>query len=703
MKLTPEQEKAKKDFIDKIKDFTPEAKAHFNNDKYWDEDAKKALEKVNKASTAGGNGDARNKDGSSSSSSKGQHQQSQQKKQEGKVEYVQKYSQGNTLVEAVIIGNKPYFAVVDFTANMDVPKFVMPAITLQEAVRPDEKTILKPESCSNRPYSFKSKEDFDNYIEKARHETMDSLYRKALSVWSKYIDADDFHLKICAADTIFTYRQDTIGMTHYLFFVADNDAGKSNNLTVFNFLAYRNIMSNNMTHANIYNFLGNRDEGAGTICEDEADNIDEDHDKMGIYKEGYTRGHPVLRIVDTAYGRKQTKFNTFCFKAFAGERLPDAIIGRGFLQRTIVLKCLPGFPGYDISEVADPAGDEEFQGLLDELDGLKNLLFCYFRLLHYKDKIPNIKLNIRNREKQLFKPILRVFQGTKTFDELLPVVGKYVSDRRESKVNSYHAFLYRLIRDLIKSQGTTELESSSIWNFLKCNVDYKDIPFKPQSIETVEFGVLSQKGVIQTLKEVFQAEPPKYHSNSRKLIFSTKIIDRMTEVYDIDVDIKVHEGEDRTHRTDRTHIGLDEHMDDGNSSHEDKPTKNKEADVKKASYVSYASQASQPNTIAATAKSVQSHQNERENMDDTSKSMDDNIHTSLNPTGETPKTPKTDEFEVVAKHVNDIASGRTKEGQSWGMHRSRPGGDNWICTFPKCKIHGDVFAVRAHTLIHIQK
>lgn len=78
----------------------------------------------------------------------------------------------------------------------------------------------------------------------------------------------------------------------------------------------------------------------------------------------------------------------------------------------------------------------------------------------------------------------------------------------------------------------------------------------------------------------------------------------MAEVYDIDVEVMVQEGEDaalRTHRTDRTHVGLDQHIDnedkEGSNSHdnsyEDSPTKDKSvsvASVKHASYVSYASQ-----------------------------------------------------------------------------------------------------------------
>jgi hypothetical protein len=582
---TPEEQQETKPFLsfedhEELEREHEEAIANFDKKHGW-------------KSTPSGNDNGKNK-----SSTKAQQPRP------AKEEYIQKYSSWNTLIEAIIVENKPYFAVVDYAAN--ITNFVMPTIKLQESFELDEKTLFRPESSSNRPYTFKSQKDFENCIAKASKETLDSLFNKVLVMWKKFIDADDYHLKICVADTMFTYKQDVIGTTHYLFFIADNDAGKSNNLTMFNFLAYRNMMSNNMTYANIYNFLGSRDEGVGTLCEDEADTIDEDHDRMGVYKEGYTKGHPVLRIVETVHGKKQVKFNTFCFKAFAGERLPDEVIGRGFLQRTIVLKCLPGFPDYDISEVADPAGDEEFQVLVDELNELRNVLFCYFRLLHYKDKIPNIKLSIRNREKQLFKPVLRLFQGTNTFQELIPVISKYISDRREGKVNSYHAFLFRLVRDLINSKGSLELESSTVWNFLKTNVEYKEIPFKPQSIETVEFGVLSQKGVIQTLKEVFQAAPPKYHSNSRKLIFSQKIIDRMTEVYDIDVEIMIQEGEDadaaalRTHRTDRTHVGLDRHMegpgdstDNSDSSHDENGVKASQdrpaTDTKKASYASYVS------------------------------------------------------------------------------------------------------------------
>ena len=270
-----------------------------------------------------------------------------------------------------------------------------------------------------------------------------------------YPDADNFHITICAADTIFTYFQDKIGLTHYLFFVGNNGSGKSNNLKVFNLLAYRNMTSTDITPANIYQFLGSDQEEIGTICEDEADGIDEDRIKMGIYKNGYTTGYPVFRMLETTSAkRKQTRLNTFGFKAFAGERLPDSTKAKGFNERVIEIHCTYGFPKHDITEVVNPAGEQKFQVLLDELNDVRNRLLLY-RLSHYSDTIPDIDVKLENREKQLFKPLIRVFQKTETLRELLPVISEFVGVKRRLNANTLHAFLYGIIKDLIKTAGET--------------------------------------------------------------------------------------------------------------------------------------------------------------------------------------------------------------------------------------------------------
>jgi hypothetical protein len=489
----------------------------------------------------------------------------EQQQQPKKEFFYQRYTQDNLVAEAVIISGRPKFA-------MAVPKVGKPdevsLIALQDVIEVDDTTVIKPfelRAYMEKPYTFKSKEEFEQLVENVKTKNLDDLYRKVKSIWTKYIDADDFHMSLCAADTIFTYFQDKIGLTHYLFFVGGNDSGKSNNLTVFQFLAYRNMTSSGMTAANVYTFLGSGEEGIGTICEDEADNIDQDNDKMKVYKNGYTTGRYYHRT-DTntsATGRQQYKYNTFCFKAFAAEKLPDSVIAKGFRDRTIPLPCIYGFPQFDISEVTNPAGEEEFEDLLEELDTMRNILLIY-RLLHFQERIPNIKLNIKNREKQLFKPVLRLFQQNTqtTLNELLPVISKYISEKRQSKANTLHAFLYRLVVELIKAQNTYELESSLMWNIVKETLQGKDIPYKPQSYDTVEYGIISQKGIIETLIEVFGAKPSRNRRESRKLVFDYDKLVKLSKIYQLSIDVKVGTTSDSdvTDVTDVTLVGLDRHL-----------------------------------------------------------------------------------------------------------------------------------------------
>ena len=61
---------------------------------------------------------------------------------------------------------------------------------------------------------------------------------------------------------------------------------------------------------------------------------------------------------------------------------------------------------------------------------------------------------------------------------------------------------------------TPQLESSEIWNILKEELNGEDI--KPQTIQTVEFGQISQKDITQMLKNVFKAKPPKRHGRVRR-------------------------------------------------------------------------------------------------------------------------------------------------------------------------------------------
>jgi hypothetical protein len=184
-------------------------------------------------------------------------------------------------------------------------------------------------------------------------------------------------------------------------------------------------------------------------------------------------------------------------------------------------------------------------------------LFAY-RLLHCNDKIPNIELNIQNREKQLFKPVLRVFQGTETLRELLPVISKYVSQKRENNANTLYAFLYRTITDLIRAKDSAELESSLIWDTIIDLLPGEPISNKKLSYESSEFGTISQKGIIEILMQVFGASPSQNRREKRKLVFNMAKLERLGKVYDLSIEIRV--GQSVTDVTHVTDIGLDKHL-----------------------------------------------------------------------------------------------------------------------------------------------
>lgn len=439
--------------------------------------------------------------------------------------YVQKHTNGS-LAEAVIVNGLPFFLEIsNFTGSLR-ERIETPSLVLL----PLDKT-----GYLNKEYEFSSLSEIQDYINRARDETIDSLYGKVKSIFAKYVDADNDHLTICAADTIFTYFQDKIGQTHYLMFVGDNGTGKSNNLVVFQYLGYRPLFDTSITPANIYSYLGSVEEGQGIILEDEADNIDNNLEKMKIYKVGYNAGKKVSRM-DLTFGRKQQSYWTYCFKAYTAEREPDKDKAKGFLERTFVIHCSPGSPQHDISEVINPAGDEKYQQLLNELQDTRKLLII-FRMLHFGEPIQDIDLNIHNREKQLCKPLLRLFQNAECRTEISRTLVKLLAEKRERKNNTLEAKLYKIVSRLVKECGLA-LTPSNIWSTTREELEGEEIAGKSQSCFTVEHGMISQRQVVNILVDKFHAKRKRDEKN-RLLIFDQRILDRLKNVYEIAETIEI--------------------------------------------------------------------------------------------------------------------------------------------------------------------
>lgn len=445
-------------------------------------------------------------------------------KEKNKREYVIcKYTGHNDVIhEAILINNIPYFLSLSSEE-----------ISLTESIEVDD-ILLVPPSRTNylsKEYSYSSEDEIKSYTKRAKKESVDSLYQKIKKIWKKYLDIDKDSTILCAADTLFTYFQDKLGMTHYLLFVGDNSSGKSNGLRIFLNLGYRPMFDTSITPANIYNFLDRIEEGQGIILEDEIDDIENQEEKMRLYKGGYVSGTQVTRIYDSPDNNKsakrQQRYFTYSFKAFSSEKFPTFYKAKGFNERLLTINCSPGNPQYDITEIINDSGDPKYRKLHNELIDLRKLLLI-FRIQNYKKPIPDIQISLRNREKQLCKPLLRLFQNTNCLPEISGSLSKFLLEKKNKKLNSLDSYLYSIILDLTNS-GNLSISNEMLWNFI-CTLPGSTVLSKPQSYNTEEFGIVS-KGLITKICEDKFGAKRDHDGQKRCLVFNNKTIENLRDNY----------------------------------------------------------------------------------------------------------------------------------------------------------------------------
>ncbi len=102
--------------------------------------------------------------------------------------------------------------------------------------------------------------------------------------------------------------------------------------------------------------------------------------------------------------------------------------------------------------------------LYREIDDLRKLLLVY-RILHYDDQIPDITLSIKNRDKQLCKPLIRLFNNTKAQEEIITSLSKFLAEKKNKKLNSFDSYLFSVISDLVKDENTV-ISNEIFWNIV---------------------------------------------------------------------------------------------------------------------------------------------------------------------------------------------------------------------------------------------
>ena len=188
------------------------------------------------------------------------------------------------------------------------------------------------------------------------------------------------------------------------------------------------------------------------------------------------------------------------------------------------------------------AGDPKYKKLFREMDDLRKLLLVY-RIIHYDDQIPDIQLSIKNRDKQLCKPVLRLFKNTKALKEIIAALSKFLAEKNDKKLNSLDSYLYSIISDLVKNDNTI-ISNELLWGII-CSLPGSSIPYKPQSYQTDEFGSVSKTRVTRICEDKFGATN-RHDGERRSLVFNKAILQKLKGNYSSVKEIEILDGNDLT-------------------------------------------------------------------------------------------------------------------------------------------------------------
>ncbi len=300
------------------------------------------------------------------------------------------YSNENVILESVYYLDQPKFLLWDGEEFSIVDDYATPT----GPIRPLRKGKLQ--EFPYRPYLIT-----DEVLKHLNDSelTSEEAFKRLKDVYADFVDVDDVYLTLEALSDMLSYQQHKTMTVPYFYMFGAKGSGKTNRCMVHNYLAYRPMLSIDVTPANIYSYLGAHEEGAGTIIEDEFVTAtgDTNEDKIRMYLPGYKKGLTTARLSFPQGARRQEFFNVFGVKWFTGRQLPT---NDNFLDRCIVYPIYRGSPKKDEFKVEDES----------YFDNLRVLLLGW-RMKTYFDPLPELEINIPGRLKELFKPLFRIGDG----------------------------------------------------------------------------------------------------------------------------------------------------------------------------------------------------------------------------------------------------------------------------------------------------
>lgn len=414
-----------------------------------------------------------------------------------------------TLYEAIILEGQPCFVTwyPDYGTNNENIK-ILPGI--EESTR-----IIMPPNPEQYPYTayeFVDNEELRDYFGRANRCKLDDLYQIAKGFFQEYVNQDKNIITVLTADSILTYFQDLFPIIHYAEGIGGNDVGKSTIGYTLEYTGYRVIRGTSISGANYFRILGSVEPGQCTIIEDEGDSISEDPDKVRILKAGYEYSQKIPKTNMNTQRQEQNWFYPFCYKMILAEKSLSEWKAKGLVDRTFTFKCRPGRVRYSIKKVVSQTINKspELQKLYDELLHFRKLIFCY-RLIHYTDDLPPIKVSLINRDEELTYPLLQLFYGTEAFEEIKTALEFFIKQRRERRSRSTQAALYPILKKFIPDNGSNIVTVlySSIWDDITSSESTIKGALNPSNnteYNTHYYGPLYQNTLSKFISDNFAAD-----------------------------------------------------------------------------------------------------------------------------------------------------------------------------------------------------
>jgi hypothetical protein len=482
---------------------------------------------------------------------------------------------GIGLAEAVIIGGKPLFA---YTINGGTSVTFYEELETEDMIlRPPGKQEYPPESA----FEFESEDEFIQHIGIANEEDhLYKLYKDVRKFYTKdyFVDTEPKNSTLLALYTITSYFQDKFSTVPYIWLIGDNGSGKNSILMTYSWLGYRVFYMSGASGANICEYLGTVEDGQGTIAEDELGNLDEDEYKKLLYMTGYAFGGCVPKILDaSSRDREQRYYRSYCQKMSASESLPSIKYSKGVLDREFIIKCLKGFPKYNVKMTKKRTRTPEVLRLVNELQTIRKRLFAY-RLVHFDDVIGEIQgLSISGRALELTESALLLFHKYKSSstedddnknkifnNEIIPTLSAFLNDRSNRRNDSLEARLYPIIKAMTDAQNSDEFDNDTIFNTVQVEIGGRDIPGKSDIFYVDDLGItVTRTKIMKILKEKFKAVPVRTilldGSTKRALKISSEVLERIKASYEDPWEIKIISAEDTSDQVDQPNQVIDQY------------------------------------------------------------------------------------------------------------------------------------------------